>query len=448
MNINILNNNDINNTQCNNNYTNTQSKTNNNIIINNTSAITPHPYDESFCKSYTFYLPVTLDLPRVLILSGNQYWLKHLWKLYYILTIIYRGRWNKENDEDDYNYTIINIKMLRRVVGDKFATEALRLLIRLNIIVSNRHYIPGEKSRGYKFAKEHDIYFEKVDAEDSGQVPPRILNRIPRVNLKTPEHLFLYENLKKVSLHESVNEFWADFKPKSPRQNDYYRKSIDFINGKDWSFFYDNVTGRVFNNVTSLPRLIRPYLLIDGQPVIEIDVANCQPLFLISLYGEKDYEEREKFKNVVSNGVFYEFVNNLQKTPYAEREQAKDATYRRILFGSLKQKKYNFYKAFAAQFPILDKKIDSIKTARYQELARILQTLEADIVLNGVVRQIANTTKIPVLTVHDSIITLPRHKNQVIELLACEFKEKLGVVPILRQKEHKLIEKLDLPMAA
>jgi hypothetical protein len=422
----------------------TKYKCNNNKLNN---ALT-YPYDESLIQPFVFYLPVTLDLPYVLKLSGNEYWLKHVWKLYYILTIVYRGRWNKENDEDDFNYTIINIKTLRRVVGDKFATEAMRLLIRLGIIESNRHYIPGHKSKGYKFTKEYDNYFEKLDAEELAQVPPRLLNRIPRINLKTPEHVFLFENLQKISLHNSVNEFWPDFKPKSQRQNDYYRKSVDFVKIKDWSFFCDNVTGRVFNNVTSLPKLLRPFLLLDGQPVIEIDVANCQPFLLLSLYEETDNYECEKFKSEILSGKFYEFLNNLQKHPYPEREQAKNATYKRILFGSLKQKRYNYYKVFAAQFPILDKKIDEIKTPRYQELARILQTLEADIMINGVIRKIANTTRIPVLTVHDSIITLPQHKKQVMELLECEFKEKFGVVPILREKGNKLIEKLDLPMAA
>lgn len=294
--------------------------------------------------------------------TGESYWIKHIWKLYYILTIIYRGRWNKSNDEDDYNYTIINIKNLRIIVGDKFATKAMRLLIRLGIIYSDRHYIRGYKSKGYNFTKIYDAFFKPVDAPQSPSVPPRVLSRIPRINLQTPEHRFLFENLQRISLHPSVKEFFAQFKHKSARQNDYYNRSVEFINNKDWSFFYDNVTGRVFNNVTSLPKLLRPYLLLDGQPVIEIDVANCQPLLLLSLYGESDSYEREKYESVVLTGMFYESVNNLQKQPYPEREQAKKAVYRRILFGSLKQKRYNLYKAFATLFPILDKKIDEIKT--------------------------------------------------------------------------------------
>jgi hypothetical protein len=321
------------------------------------------------------------------MVHGQEYWLKHIWKLYYILTVIYRGRWNKENEEDDYNYTLINIKMLRQVVGDKFASEAIHLLIRLGIIVTDRHYIPGHKSKGYRFTKEYDNCFQALDAGNAAQVPPHILDRIPRINLKTREHRFLFKNLKNITLHKSVNDWLAQFKPKSLRQGDYYTRSVEFINAKDWSFFYDNVTGRVFNNVTSLPKLLRPYLLFDGQPVVEIDVANCQPLLLLSLYSEADYEEREKFKTKVLGGEFYEFLNGLLKKPYPERGMIKTAVYKRILFGSLKQKKYNLYKAFAAQFPILDKKIDAIKAARYQELARILQTLEADIIINGVVKR-------------------------------------------------------------
>jgi hypothetical protein len=51
------------------------------------------------------------------------------------------------------------------------------------------------------------------------------------------------------------------------------------LHDQDWYFVPDDY-GRVHHNLTCLKRELREYLFVDGEPLVEIDIANSQPLFL------------------------------------------------------------------------------------------------------------------------------------------------------------------------
>ncbi len=54
------------------------------------------------------------------------------------------------------------------------------------------------------------------------------------------------------------------------------------IASKDWSFSVCRY-GRVHTDLTRCPKAVRPALRVGGEPLIEIDIANSQPLFLALL---------------------------------------------------------------------------------------------------------------------------------------------------------------------
>src|SRR5690606_13941249 len=49
------------------------------------------------------------------------------------------------------------------------------------------------------------------------------------------------------------------------------------ING-DIFYTIDSTSGRFHSNVTNSPKGFRPHLRIEGQPLCNLDVKNCQPL--------------------------------------------------------------------------------------------------------------------------------------------------------------------------
>jgi hypothetical protein len=192
-------------------------------------------------------------------------------------------------------------------------------------------------------------------------------------------------------------------------EEDYYFRSVEFIRKRDWNFSFDEKTGRVFNNITNFPSILRPYILLDGQPIVEIDVANCQPLLLLTLYD--DEPERQAYQDAVQGGKFYEMLNQKLEKPYPKelRDDLKKAVFTGIFFGKVYPNPPKIALAFEKLFPVLSQKIVAVKRLDHTQLAILLQRTEADLIIGNVVGLIARHSRIPVLTVHDSVITLPEH---------------------------------------
>jgi len=84
-------------------------------------------------------------------------------------------------------------------------------------------------------------------------------------------------------------------------------------------------------------------------------------------------------------------------------------------------------------FPNVNKIVKYYKKEDYGELAINLQKVEADIMINHVVPRLAEKN-IYVLTIHDSIVTLPGHAEFVKQTILKVFNEKYGLVPTVKVK--------------
>jgi hypothetical protein len=238
--------------------------------------------------------------------------------------------------------------------------------------------------------------------------------------------------LQRLTLDNTSYEFAEKNLSNNPLKRDYHLRSAEWIRTRQWFFAYDKRTGRVFNNITSLPRELRPLLRLDGRPLIEIDVANCQPFLMLSLYP--NVPERETFALVVCAGRFYELVQDLLD-PYGgwRLDDIKKATLA-FIFDRNRPTPSRIGRILQLEFPVLAKQIHDAKRVDHNKLALHLQKLEADIIIGSVVREIAHGAKFPVLTIHDSILTLPQHEKEVRKLIEETFRAMFRVVPKLRLK--------------
>ena len=381
------------------------------------------------------FCPSNLDLVVALKERGHDYWLKHIDKLYYLMLIIYRGRWGKAHEPDDF--IPVNAKRLRQILGTRFARPATELLIEMGIIETNRHYLVGERSRGYRFSEPYrNAKFRLVKQIPNYRISA-ILQECMDGDLTLEAHKFLFENQKRVTIDDGVAVFLEQFQAESERQRDYYERSAEDIRDKEWRFASDKKTGRVFNNITSLPKQLRQFLRLDGKPLVEIDVANCQPLLLLGLYNDAD-KEREEFRRVVENGNFYETIDVLLEKPYGteRRSELKDKIFTQVFFDRVWPTSSKLCQAFQKRFPVLYERMVALKAADHRRLALRLQSDEARIVISKVVTGIASSTRIPILTIHDSVLTKAEHVAEVKERLEAAFKEQLGVKPTLKIKTN------------
>jgi len=403
---------------------------------NNSSSLRLYPLCSAFGEKLRLYCPCNLDLIRTLEVAEERYWIPHVWKLHYIMTVIYRARWNKATEEGDF--APLSSKILETVIGSHFAGPAKAVLLKLAIIETDNHYVVGEKCKGYRF---REPFQSAKFMEVKPPIPARIVKRmqyLTKLKARTDklEHFFLSENLKKVTLDAGVERFFLTFEPKNDFQADYYERSVEWIQNKDWFFCYDEKTGRVFNNITSFPKNLRPFLRLDGSPLVEIDVANCQPFLLLGLY--KSEPEREEYQQVVENGQFYEALDSELENPFGadRRKELKQAVFTQVFFDRIRQNPSKLCRAFARRFPVLFQRIQDLKHPHYRNCALWLQKQEADIVIDGVIKNIARGEGFPVLTVHDSVLTLPECVESVEELLESEFQNRFGIAPRLNRKDY------------
>jgi hypothetical protein len=380
------------------------------------------------------YSPANLSLKELLRLNGKEFWLKHIWKLYYIIYLVYRGRWNKKLDSR-YEYVPIKSEYLRNVVGRNHALPGINILIQLKVVESDRKYIVGDKCRGYRFTPIYaNESFKAVGLEKNEAIPASAYLKCRTVRINGFEQEFLFKNLQMVTLDKEIHNELFKIKYENVISEDYYFRSVEFICNKDWFFCSDSKTGRVFNNVTSLPRALRPFIRLDGRRTVEIDVANCQPLLLLSLYNGEP--ERKAFEDAVKDGYFYEMLNSELKEPYPieSRSDLKLAVFEEYLFCKEKKYPWQIARAFKKHFPVLYERVNLFKRPSHKELAILLQKTEADLIIGNVVGTIAKTSQIPILTVHDSVITLPEYADEVKQIIERAFFQRFGFVPTLKIK--------------
>jgi hypothetical protein len=148
------------------------------------------------------------------------------------------------------------------------------------------------------------------------------------------------------------------------------------------------------------------------------------------LYEDKKSAEARRYKEIVESGAFYEAIMD---EAGLDREETK-LKFMSFAFGDPRHEN-KVSRAFKALFPELLAVINKEKEAGFNALPIKLQKLEADLMIQTVV-PLCKARGIPVLTVHDSAMTLPEFASEVAGMIQRECQRMYGVVPNVNQKEE------------
>ena len=218
---------------------------------------------------------------------------------------------------------------------------------------------------------------------------------------------------------------------------------------------------RVHSIVTRTARAIRPHLRIDGESLVELDVANAQPLILAAalkdpaawtafsadvqhngemggrggdspVFSRVCAEEVESFARLCEEGTLYEFL--MEQGGFADRETVKRLLCRDVLFGR-PEVCGTMTELFARTWPACLEAVRQIKRrCGYKAVAQMLQRLESDIVIEGACgRLVAALPNMLFLTVHDSLL-VPAAGAAVAERALQEALWQRGVGARIRVK--------------
>ena len=208
---------------------------------------------------------------------------------------------------------------------------------------------------------------------------------------------------------------------------DIYNRNIYSINSiynKHIFYHFDNY-GRLHTNFTILKSFVRKnFLRINNEEVFEFDIANSQPLFLAKLIHDTNSkwinkEELELFIYLTTNGKYYQYL--MDNSDEKNKKTIKEITYK-VLFGrNHHNSKYD--KFFKSLFPTIHNFIKIYKQSNnnYKVLSHDLQRMESEFIFNIVIKKIYEIYKeIPIITIHDSIITNISNKEIVKAIFETE----------------------------
>ena len=223
--------------------------------------------------------------------------------------------------------------------------------------------------------------------------------------------------------------------------------------------------GRFFFSFTTLSRELRPHLMIDGQPLIEVDIAASQVFMMGCLVerglgagnkggnrGEREGKsnhsrfvpsELEKLFSDATSGEFYEQF--LEVGNGISRDEAKVKVFQ-VLMGSVHlmtsspvgrrlRKLYPSVFAEIVRMKTDNELADKGDPKPFRHVARLLQKAESEIVIDGVAETLRlRHPEIPFLSIHDSLMVPARFVPLVRRLLEENFQRKYGRVPRLKSK--------------
>jgi len=185
--------------------------------------------------------------------------------------------------------------------------------------------------------------------------------------------------------------------------------------------------GRLFYPVTSLKRELRKLILLNGEETCEVDASASQPVLHASLYLA-DCVERRRYIEFVTSPRFYETVAEWGGF-LGPRDDCKKLVFRDLFYGSIfRDPPSPIWLHFKREFPLLAAQMEAEKRKGRSVLPLLMQRTEAEIVIDTACRAL-HEARIPVLTVHDSIIVPVSKKWEAQEIFRRSWLSKVGFEP-------------------
>jgi len=377
-----------------------------------------------------YYIPETLNLKKF-----ENFPEKHRDKYLYFISLLNTRR-NYKITTKNTDYVYLKATFLRHVNTRDKSNMVINDLVRWGVIEIQKNskgkdtYQAGVRSKGYRFTVQYRgvkvrtevinekmqnriekfAYSDIVKDDELLTIEDRFKVFIAKLNNLESDVASKYNNLKNAFNDISIEYDAAiEHLQKLKLTGDQYNLSLislDKILEREFYFKLDMITGRIFTNITNLRKEFRQFLRYQGEPLVEIDIANSQPFLFNKIVQHKGIHIG-LFERLTTQGKFYKYFTKEYNKEYKENKTIPDI--KEVLFGKVffcRKYMNNIYKEsklFKKLFPEEFKIIIEEKEFSYRHLANKLQTIEADTIIQKIA--IPLSKKIPIFTIHDSILT-------------------------------------------
>ena len=402
-----------------------------------------------------------------------------------LVHLIEYRRLDKRHKADEW--VTLQAKYLRNVVGVEHCEAIRDCLAGHGVITVSRSYTVGKNSFGFKIGPLFETSpFRRFPVADKFLVRRMGRHLVgTRPDPGSPIHHRLFNWLTKLTIDaDRAREYVSGYGGGAEWVRQKWL-SIDMLAEGDLWFTADRFR-RVHTNFTNLWSGLRPFLSVGGEPLVELDIANSQPLFfgllamakwqfsrmrlrqhlstgewktsnsvtvntinsqhsippppIPSLYdaGIQKADARtalpadlDKYLSLVERGDFYEYLMGKARRTGGDRGAFKESFFKHVFYAN-KSYPNALANVFRQEFPTAHGILTEIKNKEPRDAPRKMQQLEADFVIGTCCRKLLTAhPDVPLLTLHDGIWTTPAHIALVRRTVEAEFA-KLGVRPLLR----------------
>lgn len=376
----------------------------------------------------------------------------------------------------DEGSTPLVMTYLKKLVpqGDKY----LYWLMELGVVERSGYYEPGKSSYCYNFKDKYFSNYVSFTLDNAKLIYrlERVRESLTNKNQKiTGGFAGQIKYLKKLTIEPEALEFIAaNYTHDTNQFNNIFASAYRIMNG-DISYKVDCTSGRFHSNVTNMARVLTPFLRVDGEPLVNVDVKNSQPYlstilltnpgkvsfltqnhaFAMLLQSLKVYE-KEDVKNYIRmavSGELYEcLMSEFEKDGLLLSRSATKEQVLRILFarnrmpkdGTNRLARQIFKRLFPTVYRIFNKirgRERGDKFTSFKRFSILLQTIESHVMDQKVLKRINKELSCVIrLTKHDSIMTglLTNKAEEVSRIMADEFEKFVGYTPKIKIEGNRL----------
>jgi hypothetical protein len=397
----------------------------------------------------TFYLPVNLDLKTLLINNGRKE--KFIFHYLFIISSIHYIRvTNKVYQKNDC--INLNFETIIKVISERKGRQFLKDLKSWGIIESDGRYSKLQhKSIGYRLTEQYRGKTKQVQVTDKLIIKKLIKHREQQeADLKKlmPQQQELVFWLKELEIdYKGANLYVKKNYPASTEEYSTRIHAIDLIKRKEFFYIFDKFGNRFHSNLTNLASDLRPFLSHNGNRLKFTDIKNSQPLFfycLMKYSSSISADEKEKYRNLVETGTFYEFFMKKFGVPDESRDEFKKKIFSCVLFDRNRQRLSKYEVGFQEEFPQFFEQIRNIKEHDYTKLSQNLQRMESKFIILSCVDAFSKKVHHSrfVNTVHDCLVIEQCDEITATEVMLTCFKQIFNSTPMIEITDGtKIIKK-------
>ncbi len=370
----------------------------------------------------------------------------------------------------DENCTPLKMEYVRKLVpcGDSYILK----LIDLGIIQRSGFAKIKETCYKYNFAPEYYSKYLSFPLNNA-----KLIRRIESAQqeLKKQDaksirnHSEQTKYLKQLTIADNYSEFIeSNYTSETDQYNCILGSATRIIN-KDIFYSIDNTSGRFHSNITNMAKGLRPFLRINNEPLVNIDIKNSQPYLstiILTDPGKVSYltnnpvfalllqslkvslnKDVKKYIELVVLGQLYEYLmaEFANEGLTLTRDETKGHVLR-ILFARNRMPKDEINRKarqiFKDRFPTVHRIFSKVrghekgdKFQSFKRFAILLQRIESylmlDVILKRIYKELPGTIAV---TVHDSIMTgiLTNNVEVVRKIIVEELTFFIGFQPQIK----------------